>query len=532
MSELGEHDSVDNDEGGLFVTTIPRSSDGATIKPLARSVQVNVSPHNIGDTFVTEGVFVTAEVEKSFYLRNGRKNYDGFGSERTEKNIEQVPLVVAAVGGRETPWLDSSVKIRAADGMELNGGKVQFGRFCEFQGGMDPEVINAVLREDMKSPSFNPQDAFKAVLGELDRLIEMDPCAARIMALWIAMTYVHDAFDAFPYLWFNGIKGSGKTRALELIEQTAYHAEMNMRISNPALFRLVDQNRITICYDEAENLLVSGASKSDDQDRVSLFNSGYRSTGAVRLVEKDGDNFVIRRFRSYSPKALASIHPIDEALQSRCILISMMTALDPSKGNRRLSTDVCANIRRELFKFRFASGPLMKGESEDERQNEALRSKYDLKNRDWELFKPLLVGAEMFCPEWLDDVASFIDSQKIVRQVENQFTTDAMVLWKLIEVAKDAENAPGDAVTTVSYKDLLDQLKEDNPELKKWITSRSLGNCLRRLGCGGMTVRHGKGWVLRLDRALFERQAERLGIVVHMAKPTDLKPGLDSFGGG
>ena len=530
MSELSERlEKIPEKDEILYSLKVNRASDFATITPLKDSIKVNASPHSIGDSYVTEGFVTMAEVEREYSIKNGRRNQDGVGYRFSETKMERQPLVLVATVDQGAAWLDCDVFVHSGEGLALNGEKVQVCQFCEFQGGMDTPGINAILAEDMKDPNFTPLKPFEDILEQVNAMIEMDPCAARIMALWISMSYVHDAFDAFPYLWFNGIKGSGKTRALELIEQTAYHAEMNMRISNPALFRLVDQNRITICYDEAENLLVGGASRADDQDRVSLFNSGYRSSGAVRLVEKDGDNFVIRRFRSYSPKALASIHPIDEALQSRCILVSMMTALDPSKGNRRLDTARCAEIRRELFKFRFSCGPLMKGESDDEKHNEELRSKYDLKNRDWELFKPLLIGAEMFCPEWLDDVASFIDSQKVVRQVENQFSTDAMVLWKLIEVAKDGENAPGDAVTTITYKELLSQLKEDYPETKKWMTSKSLGNCLRRLGCGGMTVRHGNGWVLRLDRALFEKQALRLGITVEAPK---LKTGLESFGGG
>jgi len=343
------------------------------------------------------------------------------------------------------------------------------------------------------------------------------------------MTYIHDAFDAFPYIWFNGVKGSGKTTALEFIRETAYHAEMGMRISNPALFRDVDHHRCTICYDEAENLLIGKDNKSVDQDRVSLFNSGYRASGMVRLVEKDGDNYVTRKFRSYSPKALASIRPIDEALQSRCLLINMMVALDPQKSAESLNPMTCAEIRKGLFLLRFAEGVLFYDAARDAEKNRELKNNYDLKNRDWELFKPLLVGAARLCPDRLPDVASFIDGQRLIRQIDNQLSTDATVLLKLQELMVEGENAPNDAKTMVSYKDLMTSLKDDYPELK-WMTAKNIGHCLRRMGLGQLTSRFTKGYAIRFDRKLIELQVQRLGLTI--SKENSGTRNIETYAGG
>ncbi|KKK91466.1 hypothetical protein LCGC14_2712680 [marine sediment metagenome] len=38
-----------------------------------------------------------------------------------------------------------------------------------------------------------------------------------IVAIWIIGTYLHKQFQSFPYLFFNAMKGSGKTRTLGLI---------------------------------------------------------------------------------------------------------------------------------------------------------------------------------------------------------------------------------------------------------------------------------------------------------------------------
>lgn len=513
---------------------LERARDGAKITPLLGLPQLSSPPHGIGASYVTEGMILPAKVTRSYFVRGKWKNDQGIGQEQEETVTEKVPLVLCARADNGTAWLDVKPELTADDSLELDGQTRVFAKFADFEGVMDLKTLDGILAK-LHVEKANPRETFELIRKEIRRILEVSEEVSAILALWIAGTYVHDAFPAYPYLWFNGIKGSGKTTGLEFMNETAYHAEMGMRISNPALFRDVDQHHCTICYDEAENLLVgSGGDRGVDQDRVSLFNSGYKSSGVVRLVEKDGDNFIVRKFSSYSPKALASIQPIDEALQSRCLLINMLVALDPTKGEQMINHKVCKQIRRDLYFFRFASGPRLFDDARNEEYNSELRKRYDLRNRDWELFKPLLMLAEYICPEWLDDMAMFIAGQKIIRRVDNTLSTDSIVLLKILEIVIEGENARDDAVTTVTYKDLMADLKDDYPELK-WLTSKSIGNCLRRLGLSRLVSRSGKGYGLKLDKALVEEQVKRLGLEesakqVELAAPAPkAKEGLDVF---
>lgn len=539
MDERGELDGKDQNTPSAsdeldeaLSSEIIRGSDGARISLLPYSVEINRSPHAVGERYVTEGIVHPAKVVRTLYMRHGRTNTLGVGREYVEEKTEQVPLVVIAQQNGTEPWIDVQPMLQAAGTLMLDGKTVSFVDFTEFDGAMDLQTVTAIIKREHVY-SFSPRPLFEAVRSEVRRLLELDECASTVLALWTAMTYVHDAFDAFPYLWFNGVRGSGKTRALELIKEIAYHAEMNMKMSNAALFREVDQHKCTLCYDEAENLLIGTGDRNIDQERISLFNSGYKTSGLVRLVEKDGDNYVTRKFRSYSPKALASIQAIDETLQSRCLQISMMVALDPTKAEEDINAEKCAGIRKGLYCFRFAEGVSVYSLARDPEKNRLLRKEYDLKNRDWELFKPLLIGANIICSEWLPDIANFIDSQKIIRKIDTQFSTDATVLYKLLELAFEGENAVDDASMIVSYKDLLASLKDEYPELK-WMHRRSLGNCLRRLGLGGMTVRYKTGYVVKLERILLEQQARRLGLddlaISQKLQPHKLKrEGLDAY---
>ena len=41
----------------------------------------------------------------------------------------------------------------------------------------------------------------------------------KLVALWIIGTYFHDSFPTYPYLYFNAMRGSGKSRIMQLISK-------------------------------------------------------------------------------------------------------------------------------------------------------------------------------------------------------------------------------------------------------------------------------------------------------------------------
>lgn len=490
-------DSVDGfspvDFGDEWIIT-----SGVSVRILPENFNIETPPHQIGVSFITEGVVLPSETTIDM---KGRK----------EVKCDMTPFVLSASMDGKKSWTESEVKLQLSMApLEVNGSKLLFPRFDEFEGMIDRETIERI-RKNEHINKFSHHDLFEIVRNEVRRIVEMPDSASTVLSLWIIGTYIFQAFDAYPYIWFNGPKGSGKTRALELIEQTAYHAEMGMRISNPALFRDVHQHRATICYDEAENLLSHGGDKGDDQDRISLFNSGYRSSGKVRLVEKIGDNFKTKCFCSYSPKAMASIHPIDEALQSRCLLINMMVAADQKKSEVRIETSGCKKIRSMLFLFRFSEGVGFFSTARDDAKDNELRKEYDLKNRDWELFKPILLLADAFCPEWLGDVKNCIDGQKLIRQIDNQFSPDATILYSLKDFMEKALHGANDAKPNISFRDFLVELKDKHPETKH-MTERSIGGSIRRNGLTPLVGRNSRGMYLRCDPDLIASVMKRLGL--------------------
>jgi len=511
LNEHGELDTETNsfsrrklEEKGL--ESIPpefkREIDNAKMQILSDDFLTNAPYHSINSNYVYETILLPSLVEYE-EIKKGRSII--------QKKTELAPYILIIELNGNASILDIRPILKPLESMTIGKKthlfKVQPG---EFERSMDLQTINSILNRKYVDNYSNTQ-IFEILKSEIVHLIEVEEYQAVLLALWIAGSYVHDVFPAYPYLWFNGVKGSGKTLSLTFIEATAYHAEMAMMISNSALFRDVDEHHCTICYDEAENLLISRKDKSVDQDRVSLFNSGYKKGQAVRIVEKDGDNFRTRHFMAYSPKALASIQPIDETLQNRCILINMLVARNPAISERLIDYEKCQLIRQYLYQFRFANGMGVFEQVNDAEKNKELRKKYDLKNRDWELFKPILFLAEAFCPDWLGELNKFLAEQKIIRSLDNQFSTDAIVMEKLLELSDEAENTGGDFKSKILYKELIARIKETYPELK-WMTGKSLGNCLRRLGLAPLVKREKNGYILRFEPELLKRQAERINV--------------------
>lgn len=135
-----------------------------------------------------------------------------------------------------------------------------------------------------------------------------------VIALWIIGTYSHEQFETFPYLFFNAMRGSGKTRILKLITSLAKNGQLMTSLTEAVLFRTVG----TLGIDEFESL----ASK-EKQALRELLNASYKKgVKIVRMKRKktmEGDQQVAEEFEPYRPIVMANIWGIEEVLSDRCI---------------------------------------------------------------------------------------------------------------------------------------------------------------------------------------------------------------------
>ena len=135
-----------------------------------------------------------------------------------------------------------------------------------------------------------------------------------LIALWIMGTYVHKDFLTYPYLFFNAMKGSGKTRMLKLIKELSNEGDMLASLSDAVLFRTTG----TLCIDEFENI------RSKDKNSLrELLNTAYKVGGKVKRMKKkktiEGEEQVVEEFSTFRPIAMANISGMEEVLGDRCI---------------------------------------------------------------------------------------------------------------------------------------------------------------------------------------------------------------------
>lgn len=135
-----------------------------------------------------------------------------------------------------------------------------------------------------------------------------------IIALWIIGTYFHENFPSYPYLYFNAMRGSGKTRLLKLITYLAKDGAMLNSLTEAVLFR----TKGTLAIDEFESINRKGM-----ENLRELLNSAYKKGIKVKRMRKsfskEGEQQVVEEFDVYRPILIANISGMESVLGDRCM---------------------------------------------------------------------------------------------------------------------------------------------------------------------------------------------------------------------
>ncbi|WP_329313727.1 DUF3631 domain-containing protein [Streptomyces sp. NBC_01262] len=142
------------------------------------------------------------------------------------------------------------------------------------------------------------------------------------VALWDAHAHLLDCFDSTPRLAFLSPEpGSGKSRALEIVETLVPRPMVAVNASAAALFRAVSgpDGRPTILFDEIDT--VFGPKAGDNEELRGFLNAGHRRTGVTyRCV---GDSQTVTPFPSYTAVAVAGLGSLPDTILDRSIIIRM-----------------------------------------------------------------------------------------------------------------------------------------------------------------------------------------------------------------
>ncbi len=143
--------------------------------------------------------------------------------------------------------------------------------------------------------------------------------------LWAAHTHALDSFEHTPRLAFLSPEpGSGKTRALEVLELLTPNPVHAVNTSAAYLFRRVADvdNRPTILFDEADTVFGPRASK-DNEDVRGMLNAGHaRGAVAGRCVVR-GKTVDYEDLPAFCAVALAGLGDLPDTVMTRSIILRM-----------------------------------------------------------------------------------------------------------------------------------------------------------------------------------------------------------------
>ncbi|MBP5922783.1 DUF3631 domain-containing protein [Streptomyces sp. LBUM 1483] len=169
-----------------------------------------------------------------------------------------------------------------------------------------------------------------ALLNEVEafhRRFNVFPTEAAYVAvtLWDAHAHLLDAFDSTPRLAFLSPEpGSGKSRALEVVETLVPRSMAAVDASAAALFRSVsgvDGGRPTILFDEIDTIF--GPKAGENEQLRGFINAGHTRGRVMYRCVGDGANQQVQGFPSYCAVAVAGLGALPDTIMTRSVIIRM-----------------------------------------------------------------------------------------------------------------------------------------------------------------------------------------------------------------
>jgi len=184
-------------------------------------------------------------------------------------------------------------------------------------------------------PEVATPDPYGETLDGATLLDQVEAMLARFVAfpsdetrtavtLWIAHTHALDEFETTPRLAFLSPEpGSGKTRAMEILELLVLRPLLTVNVTPAYLFRKVadEATRPTILYDEIDT--VFGPKAKENEDIRGMLNSGYRAGAVAGRCVIRGKSVFTEELPSYAAVALAGLDDLPDTIMTRSIIVRM-----------------------------------------------------------------------------------------------------------------------------------------------------------------------------------------------------------------
>jgi len=250
------------------------------------------------------------------------------------------------------------------------------------------------------------------------------PVYQEILTLWILGTWKFHNFRTYPYLFFTGEIGSGKSTALEILEQLCYRPKNLVNPSPSVVSRLCHEANVTILLDEAQDTFNLKSERGIEM--YDLFMSGYKKGQKYVRAKQGKDEGCVER-EVFTPKAYAATKSFDPAIQSRSIGVFMTTEQPAERIDERAEKHF-RDLRAKLLWWHFA-------------REDFADFKIELNCRAWELWYPLCQIAHLVDVDIKPLIEIGLENQRLVEEELSQSAKGVMVdvLLSFLEGIQETE---------------------------------------------------------------------------------------------
>jgi len=313
-----------------------------------------------------------------------------------------------------------------------------------------------------------------------------------IFGLWIMHSYLMEKLDVTPYLYFVGLRGTGKSRAGKITCKLAYKCFPSVLPSPAVIFRSADYFQNALVIDEAKFW-----GSDMDMDLARIIMSRYQRGMTVPRVNRDkkGER-QIELHNVFGPLVICTTSNIPDAIEDRCIKIQMKRNVFPAvTGDFDLAEEQRLINLLTLFRARYLN-------------EEFPKHKNIAQWRLGEILTPLYKILLLVDKSRIEEFEKFIEEEETSRATDEATSDNAIIISILIDFYNDGRDI-------VATKDIAKKYNQDIENLNLQINPRSMGWRMRPFNFRKKVIAekgeiNKAGWII--DRETLTRLAERFSV--------------------
>jgi len=283
-----------------------------------------------------------------------------------------------------------------------------------------------------------------------------------ISSYYVIMTYCFHKFEEIPYLRVLWDYWSWKSRFLKVLSSVCYNTtQINGSASTASIFRIMDLFWWTFAFDEAD---FTGTDTTNDI--VKILNNGFQKWQSV--FRSDWDDHYPRAFNVFCPKIIWGRREfLDKALESRCFgEVMTQTKRTDIKELDTEFQERAENLRNNLLAFKLSLP-----------KDLWTLEQYDMEGLDprlKQILKPILALISQENREIWEKIVSFQKKKQQDLVQDRQMSLE----WKILEII--AEWYYWKQSDKISFKTIVEEVKQDTDYARVNVTSRTIGAILRQ----------------------------------------------------